>query len=692
MMEVLDKRVLVVGLARSGRAIALCLRRHGAIVTVTDLRPPYAFRDAVPQLLREKIGLELGSQREETFLAQDLIVISPGVPWDLPQLLVARGRQIPVVPEVEAASWFVPGTLIGVTGTNGKTTTTALLGKMLEASGFSTFVGGNIGVPLSLAADHFGEEAMIVTELSSFQLEGIGQFRPHIAVMLNLSPNHLDRHPTFEAYVLAKRQIFRNQRVEDVAVLNADDAAVESLGSAVAARRVFFSRRHPLPEGVFVAGSRVVYRVHHLERFLFETHDVRLLGGFNLEDVLAASTAACVVGADFDAIRSAVQDFCGVEHRLEFVREIEGVQFYNNSKATSVDATVNSLTAFGHGVHLILGGKDKGAPYAPLRPLIKSRVRELLLIGAAAQRIASGLAGSAEIVQAGTLEPAVREAFRRALPGDVVLLAPACSSFDQFQDFEDRGRVFKEIVLQIAREVEKGEGGWREQRVVHRRAVEAVTSVPKGQVCPLAPPQPAEPARVVEQPRAQPEVPGAEMVVAEEPAPAVPGRASFEPPPELEVTAEGVEPAAEAPSEEPGAQFKPLSAAKVAALTEPSLPTPGAIEKSEKANVTPEEKPKSAARDPEPVRAVDRRDAAARRRIELEYVYEVAAEELPPPECEPVQPFEEEIQIAPLESGEIQAPVDEVLPFEVRSAADSKRPADSTETPIAGQRRLPGLE
>jgi UDP-N-acetylmuramoylalanine--D-glutamate ligase len=459
MIEVRGKRVLVVGLARSGQAVALCLQRRGAVVTVTDIRPPSEFQSVLPSLFAQKIGVELGSQKTETFLRHELVVVSPGVPWDLPQLLAAREQRIPVLPEVEVASWFLDGTMVGITGSNGKTTTTSLLGKMLEASGFPTFVGGNIGVPLSTAVDRVAAGSILVTELSSFQLEGIEGFRPHIAVFLNLSPNHLDRHASFEAYAQAKRQIFRNQQADDIAVLNADDPAVAGLAPALASRKVFFSRQQEIPSGVFVANAQVLYRVGQLERLLFEKGEVALRGDFNLENVLAASAVACLLGADFEVIRTVVQEFRGVEHRLEFVQKIRGIEFYNNSKATSVDATAKSLEAFEGGVHLIMGGKDKGAPYAPLRPLLEERVRDVLVIGAAAERITQELSGTAEVVQAGDLATAVREAFQRGRPGEVVLLAPACSSFDQFHDFEHRGRVFKELVHKLAEEAEGREAG-----------------------------------------------------------------------------------------------------------------------------------------------------------------------------------------------------------------------------------------
>jgi UDP-N-acetylmuramoylalanine--D-glutamate ligase len=450
-MDIRGKRVLVVGLARSGIAAAALLRLKGAVVTVTDARPAPEFSDQLPEMLAQKVGIELGVHRVETFLNQDLIVVSPGVPWDLAQLRAARERGIQVYPEVEVASWFLEGTLVGITGTNGKTTTTTLLGRILESSGFPTFVGGNIGVPLISAVNRIPEDSVLVVELSSFQLEAAQDFRPHVAVLLNLTPNHLDRHPSFEAYGSAKAQIFRNQTAEDYAILNADDHNVMALAPALASTKVFFSRQRELADGVFLDGDDIVYRIRNLERVILRRQDVHLRGDFNLENVMAAAAAACVLGVEFEAIRDAVADFRGVEHRLEFVREILGVEFYNDSKATSVDATVNALSAFEGGVHLILGGKDKGAPYEPLRGMIEGRVKNVFVIGAAAERIAKELAGAAEFTYSGDLEMATNQAFDHAEPGDVVLLAPACASFDQFRDFEHRGQSFKDIVELLAR-------------------------------------------------------------------------------------------------------------------------------------------------------------------------------------------------------------------------------------------------
>jgi UDP-N-acetylmuramoylalanine--D-glutamate ligase len=448
MIELKNKRVLVVGLARTGRAVAARLRKEGAQVTVTDIRPPSFFGGTLKELMQARIGFELGAHREETFLNQDLIVVSPGVPWSLPQLDLARRRRIPVAPEVEAASWFFKGTLVGVTGTNGKTTTTTLLGKMLDGSGFQTFVAGNIGVPLISGVDLFSSESIVVAELSSFQLEAIREFRPHVAVLLNITANHLDRHGTFDAYVSAKAQIFRNQQPQDFAVLNADDPVVMSLAPVIASKKVFFSLEQDLPEGVLIQEGSMVYRVGHLERTLIDLREIKLRGEFNVQNVMAAAATACILGADFNAIRKVAKEFTGVEHRLEFVTTVRGVSFYNDSKATSVDAAAKALSTFDHGVHLILGGKDKGAPYTPLRPLLEGRVKCIYVIGSAQDLIAKDLAG-AHIERCGELARAVKTAFAGAAPGDVVLFSPACASYDQFTDFEERGRAFKQLVGEL---------------------------------------------------------------------------------------------------------------------------------------------------------------------------------------------------------------------------------------------------
>ena len=454
MTDVRGKRVLVVGLARTGRATARCLQRHGAEVTVTDSRPPYELRADVAELLALKMGMELGLHREATFLAQDLIVVSPGVAPELPALQAARAKGIPIVSEVEVASWFLEAEILGITGSNGKTTTTALLGKMLETSGFRTFVGGNIGLPLIAAVDQVPKEAKVVTELSSFQLEATQSFRPRVAVLLNITPNHLDRHPTLEAYVAAKARIFRHQTPEDFAVLNADDPAVMNLTPAIAARKIFFSRTQDLPDGVFVADGQIVYRTGNLERPLLGTREIALRGDFNVENVLAAAAVACVAGADFEAIARAVREFRAVEHRLEFVREVRGVEFFNDSKATNIDAAQKSLEAFERPVLAILGGRYKGGDFAALTPVVERHAKAIFAIGEARERIVAALSSAAPVVWCNDLHEAVVRAYAAAERGDAVLLCPGCSSFDMFRDYADRGRAFKREVLKLREEVQ----------------------------------------------------------------------------------------------------------------------------------------------------------------------------------------------------------------------------------------------
>ena len=675
MTDLQGKRVLVVGLARSGRAAAKYFRRKGAEVTVTDLRHPWELQVDIPELLASKIGMELGGHREETFLGQDLIVVSPGVPPELPELEAARRQKIPVVPEVEAASWFLQARLAGVTGSNGKTTTTALLGEMLKASGFRTFVGGNIGVPLISAVDQLPKDGVAVTELSSFQLETVESFRPCVAVLLNLTPNHLDRHPSFEAYVRAKQQIFRNQTAEDIAVLNADDSTVMSLAPTLAANKFFFSRKRSLPDGIFVSNGHIVYRVANLERVLMETREVVLRGAFNLENVLAAAAAACALGADFDAVRRAVRQFQAVEHRLEFVREIRGVQFYNDSKATSVDAAAKALTAFDQGVHLILGGKDKGAPYAPLVALLGGRVRCVYLIGAAAERIARELKGAVELVHAGDLETAMRRAFERAVRGDTILLSPACSSFDQFQDYEHRGRVFKELAEIFARETATAEAMAQKSEAAPR-LVSSIPSVPLFEPEPVVQNPPSTeappPERIVESAATlQPETAGAELTGLEENvlrvAPVAEGIEETSTQPDR--TAETAIPV-ELPSAEPS------HPEIVASEPGPGEPSPEAkpAEVAEAAGQLPETQPQLL---PPPTESHEAAPLTPTIKYpELLYVYEVGAEETVYPEVEPVDAVSEpngDSDIS-VDAEAVEAVDDEALPFEVRVGAGRNNP------------------
>ena len=447
-MELKNKRVLVVGLARTGVATALFCVARGAAVTATESRTETEIGEGVAQLRAAGVMLELGGHHERTYLAQDLIVPSPGVPADSPLLLAARAKGVTIWSEIELAYRFLHGTLIGITGSNGKTTTTSLVEHILKTAALPTVLGGNIGTPLISCVDRTTETTVTVVELSSFQLELIEKFRPKISVLLNLTPDHLDRHHTMESYGAAKARIFENQTEEDVAVLNADDAATV-LHAPTRPRVYWFSRKQRLAQGAYLRGEEIVFRDDGKEEVVLKRREVSLVGEHNLENVLAAVAATRMAGADAVAITKGVRSFAGVEHRLEFVSEIGGVRYYNDSKATNVDATLKALDAFPGRILIVLGGKDKGSDYTVLQTPLREKAILALLIGAAAEKIEKQIAGSVAIERAGTLERAVDIASHAAHPGDVVLLAPACASFDQFQNYEHRGRVFKDLVRQL---------------------------------------------------------------------------------------------------------------------------------------------------------------------------------------------------------------------------------------------------
>ena len=449
MMELNNKRVLVVGLGKSGVASALFLKAHGARVTVSDTKSGDELRNEIPTLLDHGITVETGGHGERTFRGQDLIVVSPGVPVDAPLLAQARSLGEAVIGEIELAAQFLPGPIVAITGSNGKTTTTTLTGEILTASGFPTLVGGNIGTPAISLAERAKPETAIVLEVSSFQLETIQTFRPKVAVVLNVTPDHLDRHKTIEIYADAKARIFENQNGEDFAVLNADDPICVTMAARTRARVFWFSRQKEVTQGAWVHDGNILFRDAERQIEVMQVSEIPLKGAHNLENVLAAVCAGALMGCAPEKIRQAVRDFKAVEHRLEFVATIRGVDYYNDSKATNVDATIKALESFPANIHLILGGKDKGSDYTVLNDLLRQRVKRVYTIGAAAAKIESQIKG-VEIVHAETLENAIRKANAAAQPGDVVLLAPACASFDQFKNYEQRGKVFKDVVRGLA--------------------------------------------------------------------------------------------------------------------------------------------------------------------------------------------------------------------------------------------------
>ena len=442
------KRVLVVGLARTGVAVSLFSAGYGATVTATDEKPESALGETAARLRAAGVKLELGAHREAAFFNQDLIVLSPGVPAKLPPLELARAQGIPVWSEIELAWRFLRGKLVAITGSNGKTTTTALVAHILKTSGIDTLVGGNIGVPLLALVESSTHSSVTVAEISSFQLETIAEFRPEVGVLLNLTPDHLDRHASFEEYGQAKMRMFENQLDRDAAVLNADDPEVTRRMPA-RPHVYWFSRQKRVASGAFLRDEQIVMRSEGTEISLMHRNEIPLRGEHNVENVLAACVASFLAGAGPAGIASGVKTFRGVEHRLELVAEIGGVAFYNDSKATNVDASLKAIEAFPGPLIVILGGKDKGAPYTALREPLRQRARLAILMGAAAEKIESELAGAVPLEHAGTLERAVEVAMESARPGDTVLLAPACSSFDQFENYEHRGRAFKEFVARL---------------------------------------------------------------------------------------------------------------------------------------------------------------------------------------------------------------------------------------------------
>jgi UDP-N-acetylmuramoylalanine--D-glutamate ligase len=446
-MELKNKRVLVVGLGKSGIAAARFLKARGAQVTVSDIRPAGLISE-LPALLDAGIMVETGSHGILTFRRQDLIVVSPGVPSNTPELTTVRAMGIPIIGELELGSEFLQGQVVAITGSNGKTTTTTLIGEIFKASGKLTLVGGNIGRPVVDMVAESTPGTWSVLEVSSFQLETIQAFKARIALVLNITPDHLDRHGSFEAYAAAKTRITENQNSDDFLILNAEDEPTKLVAAKTKAQIYWFSPRRQVKQGAFVHGESILFRAKEggdVEPIM-PVAEIPLAGAHNVENVLAAVCAARLAEVEAHVIREAVAAFHAVEHRLEFVRELNGVRWFNDSKATNVDATAKAVEAFPGGIWLILGGKDKDSDYSTLSPLLRARVKAVITIGSAAEKIESQLAGVVKIERTGTMERAVAWARNEAKAGDVVLLAPACASFDQFENYEHRGRVFKQLV------------------------------------------------------------------------------------------------------------------------------------------------------------------------------------------------------------------------------------------------------
>jgi UDP-N-acetylmuramoylalanine--D-glutamate ligase len=451
MMELKNKRVLVVGIGKSGISAALFLRGLGARVTVSDTRSAVALAEQIPALLDAGIMVESGGHGLLTFRRQDLIVISPGVSLDTPEVKQVIGYGLPVIGELELASRYLKGGVIAVTGSNGKTTTTTLIGKIFADAGLPTQVGGNIGLPVIELVAGSSDETVNVLEVSSFQLETTEEFHPRIAIILNITPDHLDRHGSFANYVAAKEKIFARQTEKDALVLNADDRTTQMCAAHARSNVYWFSGTRVVRQGAFLRDGVVcwVEKEGGPAEPILPVAEIHLKGAHNVENVLAAVCAARLANVPAESIRASVASFKAVEHRLEYVRTLAGVEYYNDSKATNVDAAIKAVASFAGNVHLILGGKDKDSDYTQMNEILCDRVKTVYTVGSAAEKIERQLAGVVKIEATGTLGSAVAKAASAAVAGDVVLLAPACSSFDQFENYEHRGRVFRQLVMDL---------------------------------------------------------------------------------------------------------------------------------------------------------------------------------------------------------------------------------------------------
>ena len=456
-MNVAGKKVLVIGAARSGIACAKFLAEHGATVALNDAKPLEKWNAEALALKSEGVGFLPGEAPSWLLDQIELVVVSPGVPAKSIPIRYAERAGAEVIGEIELASRFLKGRVVAITGSNGKTTTTTLIGEFLKDAGVPTQVGGNIGTPLISLVESSREDGWTVVELSSFQLETIKDFHPAVAAVLNVTPNHMDRYESLTDYAGAKHRIFTNQAAGDLAILNADDDIVSSWASGLRAHVVKFSVKQELNEGLFLRGNEIVSRTKDGEKILLKRDEMKLRGLHNVENVLAALAAGLAGGAPPESMRETLKRFEPVEHRLEFVSELDGVKFYNDSKATSVDATLKALEAFVDEpgkIVLILGGRGKKAPYLPLAPLVRDKARKLILIGEDAQTIAAELGEFATTELATDMKDAVSISFKSAQSGDIVLLAPACASFDMFDSFEHRGRVFKKEVQSLMSNVQ----------------------------------------------------------------------------------------------------------------------------------------------------------------------------------------------------------------------------------------------
>lgn len=450
-MELKGKKILVVGAGKSGLAVSRFLAGKGALAVLTDAKKPEYPGGELARLAEAGVVLVLGGYPEVERENFDMVVMSPGVPLTEEPARSARSRGITLIGELELAYSFARAPIVAITGTNGKTTTTTLVGEIFKKSGRDTLVGGNIGLPLVAEVERYGPDSVIVAEVSSFQLETIASFKPRVAVILNITPDHLDRHGDMEGYITAKARIFANQDLGDYTVLNYDDPLTARLGEKTGGRAVYFSRLRVLESGVYVKSGRIVTKIDSQEEVVCGINEIGIPGTHNLENALAAVAAAKAAGIGNHVIAKGLKEFKGVSHRLEFVAEINGVKYINDSKGTNPDASIKALEAYSEPVILIAGGKNKGSDFGQFAGVIKERARALVVLGQSAELIAEAARarGFVNIQKAADFQEAVTLAHRSARPGEIVLLSPACASWDMFKSFEERGNLFKEIVLDL---------------------------------------------------------------------------------------------------------------------------------------------------------------------------------------------------------------------------------------------------
>jgi len=447
--RITGKRVAIIGMARSGLALAKLLKSYGAKVFLSELKSEDKLKEDIKIL--EKLGIEweCGGHTDQVWTNKDYMVISPGVPDNIPVVQRAQSQNVPIFSEIEVASWLCQAKMVGITGSNGKTTTTTLVGEILKKAGREVAVAGNVGNAFSNVADSLSEDGTAVLELSSFQLEKISDFKPQIAALLNLSPDHLDRYTNYDAYVAAKLRIFENQTEEDIAVLNADDTLAEKIKKGLKAKTILFSTKREIKPGVFVRNGNLVSNLESKEIKIIPAAEIGIKGPHNLSNAACAAAIALLREVEPKVIASTLREFKGVEHRLEEVATIRGVKFINDSKATNVDSVWYALQSVPEPVILIAGGKDKGSSYNPLADFVREKVKLLILIGQAAPKIRKELGEMTKTIEAKSLEEAVELAFKNSEPKNTVLLSPACASFDMFENFEHRGRVFKQKVREL---------------------------------------------------------------------------------------------------------------------------------------------------------------------------------------------------------------------------------------------------